>query len=83
MQVYCSNCGKEIKAEHTFCGHCGFKTAQSKSEPVVEGMCSDKKSKLVGCLAVIGYILGGIFFVIVCIVIGAILGTSVGQVIED
>ena len=22
--MYCSNCGKQIKAEHTFCGHCGF-----------------------------------------------------------
>ena len=59
--MYLSNCGKEIKAERTFCGHCGFKAAQGKSEPIFEGMYSEQKSKPVGCLAVIGYILGGIF----------------------
>ena len=82
MGMYCSNCGKEIKAEHDFCGHCGFdvKTAQGKSEPVFEGIYSEQKLKPSGCLTVICCVLGGIVGVFVGALLGGLNGAAFGDV---
>ena len=33
--MYCSNCGKKIRADHTFCGHCGFDLSTDSAKDTV------------------------------------------------
>ena len=33
--MYCSNCGEEIRDEHTFCGHCGFDLSTDSEKDTV------------------------------------------------
>ena len=35
LRMYCSNCGKKIRAEHTFCGHCGFDLSTDSAKDTV------------------------------------------------
>ncbi len=73
MRMYCGNCGKEIESEHTFCGHCGFKTTHGKSDPVFEGIYFREKSKRSGCLTTILVVLGGFVGILIGLFIGALV----------
>ena len=75
--MYCSNCGGEIRAEHTFCGHCGFdlSTDSEKDTFITQ---TKKTSSLNGCWKVFAVLLGAIGGVFVGAFIGGAIGSSSG-----
>ena len=75
--MYCSNCGEKIRAEHTFCGHCGFDLSTDREKDTFISQTKNKSS-LNGCWKVFAVLLGAIGGVFVGAFIGGAIGSSSG-----
>lgn len=48
--MYCSKCGKEVKAEEKFCGNCGQKINIGINQKLEENITNDRKGNILGII---------------------------------